>query len=281
MPAKRCVIAAALAVALSCMPEAAWAADGHGSETPSGSAPGISANAGLPGGYAAGGSAGSSDCTWEVLNNPNNPDTATPPPPTVIGGETATLYVRSCGTAVDLVWVVPITGAAAVPAAEADVRKLLPVPTPRMVPPDTDPHGFTYTQVPLWWWLPSDQWHPVSATATATNGPQTVSATVTAAPSQIQFDPGDGSGTVVCPGPGVPFDRSKPLSAQSTPCQYTYRQSSSTGPTGTFPATWTVVWTVSWTASDGTGGTLPALQTTTTRDLAVAEDQSVLVNPDS
>jgi hypothetical protein len=199
----------------------------------------------------------------------------------VIGGETATLYVRTCGTNVDLVWVVPITGAAAVPGALANLERLLPSPDPSMVPPDNDPHGFAYTQVPLWWWLPASQWHPVSATATATNGPDTVTTTTTATPSVIQFDAGDGIGSVACPGPGVPFDESESLSEQSTPCQYTYQQSSSMSPSGTFAASWTVVWTVTWHASDGTGGTLAPLQTTTTRALPVAEDQSVTVNPSS
>jgi len=280
MPAKALRVAVvAMVVALANGPATAWASAGRGSETP-GPDPGIGAGTGLPGGYGTV-SSGGDGCSWELLNNPTNPQTPVPPAPTVIGGQTADLYVRTCGTAVDLVWVVPITGAAAVPGALASVEKLLPTPNPIMVPPKNDPHGFAYTQVPLWWWLPAGQWQPVSATATATNGPDTVSATAIATPSVIQFSAGDGAGSVACPGPGVPFDDSLSLAAQSTPCQYTYRESSSLSPSGTWPASWTVVWTVTWTASDGTGGTLAPLQTTTTRALSVAEDQSVVVNPNS
>jgi len=282
MPSKaiRLVGTAAVIVVLVGAPSRAWASDGSGSETP-GPNPGIGANAGMPGGF---GTAGGSDsCTWEVLNHPNSPSTPQPPgpAPTVIGGEMATIYVRTCGAALDLVWVVPITGAAAVPGALAAVQKLLPAPNPIMVPPQNDPHGFAYTQVPLWWWLSASQWQPVSATATATNGPDTVSATATATPSDIQFKAGDGVGSVDCAGPGIPFDDSLSLAAQSTPCQYTYRQSSSLSQSGTWPASWTVVWHVTWTASDGTGGALAPLQSTTTRALSVAEDQSVVVNPNS
>jgi len=281
MPSKAFRIAAAAVVAfLASAPTTASASDGRGSETP-GTDPGIGANAGMPGGF--GTSGGSDGCTWEILNHPNEPSTPQPPgpAPTVIGGEMATIYVRTCGTALDLVWVVPITGAAAVPGAVADVQRLLPLPNPIMVPPKNDPHGFAYTQVPLWWWLPANQWQPVSATATATNGPDTVSATATATPSTIQFTAGDGIGSVDCAGPGVPFNDSLSLTAQSTDCQYTYHDSSSLSPAGTWPATWSIVWTVSWTASDGTAGTLAPLQSTTTRALAVAEDQSVVANPNS
>lgn len=281
MPSKARRLAAASVIAvLASAPAKAWASDGHGGET-SGPDPGINAVAGMPGGFGSGG--GSDGCTWEILNHPNSPSTPQPPgpAPTVIGGEMATIYVRTCGAALDLVWVVPIAGAAAVPGALASVQKLLPLPDPIMVPPKNDPHGFAYTQVPLWWWLPASQWQPVSATATATNGPDTVSATATATPSDIQFKAGDGVGSVDCAGPGAPFDDSLSLAAQSTPCQYTYRQSSSLSPSGTWPATWTVVWHVTWTASDGTGGALAPLQSTTTRALSVAEDQSVVVNPNS
>lgn len=281
MPAKARRIAAAAAVALLASPPGtAWASGPHGGDT-SGPDPSINANAGIPGGFGSGG--GSDGCTWEILNHPNDPSTPQPPgpAPTVIGGETATIYVRTCGTALDLVWVVPITGAAALPGALAGVQRLLPAPTPIMVPPKNDPHGFAYTQVPLWWWLPKSQWQPVSATATATNGPDTVSATTTATPSTVHFSAGDGTGSVDCPGPGVAFDDSLSLAAQSTPCQYTYHDSSSLSPNGTWPASWSIVWTVTWTASDGTGGTLAPLQSTTTRALSVAEDQSVVVSPSS
>jgi hypothetical protein len=257
----------------------AWASQGVGSETP-GSNPGIGAGAGIPGGVGGAGGGGSA-CSWELANDPSNPATPTPPPPKVIGRQQAELYVRTCGGIVVLVWVVPITGADAAPGALAAVEKLLPKPAPAMVPPNVDAHGFAYAQVPLWWWLPAAQWHPVSATATVSNGPQTLSATATATPTVIEFDAGDGTGAMSCPGPGVPFNPALALAAQSTPCQYTYHDSSSLSPTGTWPASWSIAWTVTWQASDGTGGALAPLHTTTTRALAVAEDQSVEVDPNS
>jgi hypothetical protein len=273
-----CVGALSCAVVVFCAGRA-WASLGVGGETP-GSNPGISAGAGVPGGVGAG-TSDASNCNWQLLNNPTNPQTPTPPEPKVIGGRPAELYVRTCGSAVNLVWVVPITGAAAAPGALAAVEKLLPKPEPTMVPPDVDAHGYAYAQVPLWWWIPASQWHPVSATATASNGPQTVSATATATPTVIEFNAGDGAGAVSCPGPGAAFDAALPLAAQSTPCQYTYRDSSSVSPSGTWQASWSIVWTVTWQASDGTGGALAPLTSTTERALAVAEDQSVVVDPNS
>lgn len=283
--ARRLTVGATV-VFLASAPAQAMASGGIGSETTSPD-PGIGATAGIPGGFGSVGGGGSDGCTWAVFSFNAPPGKGLPSPvlappmPTVIGGQVATLYQRSCGPNFDLVWVVPITGAAATPGAAADVQKLLPKPAPIMVPPKNDRHGFAYTQVPLWWWLPAGQWQPLSATATATNGPNTVSATATATPSDIRFDAGDGVGSVDCAGPGVPFDDSLSLKAQTTDCQYTYRQSSSLSPDGTWPASWTVVWHVTWTASDGTSGTLAPLQSTTTRALSVAEDQSVVVNPNS
>jgi hypothetical protein len=283
MPSKTCRVGAAVAVAmLASAPAIAWASGGHGGET-TGPDPGISATAGIPGGFGTG--AAASNCTWQILNNPAGPNEtgrlALPPNPKVIGGQEATLYERLCGADVALVWVVPITGAAVAPGALAELQKLLPKPDPIMVPPKNDKHGFAYVQVPLWWWLPAGQWNVVSATATATNGPDTISITTTAVPHVMHFDAGDGVGAVDCAGPGVPFDDARTLAAQSTDCQYVYEHSSSLSPDGTWAASWSIVWDVAWVASDGTSGTLAPLRSTTTRALAVAEDQSVLVDPSS
>jgi enoyl reductase len=155
-----------------------------------------------------------------------------------------------------------------------------------MVPPNNDPHGWTYVQVPTWFWVPGSQWRPVSATASVTSGPFTVSATTTAKPSSVVFSPGDGSlgtGSVSCAGPGVAFDDGRAMSQQGHPCNtYTYRNSSSLSPnaSATWPAAMTIVWHVAWVGSDGTGGTLPDLNTTTPIALSVGEVEALLTpNP--
>jgi hypothetical protein len=173
-------------------------------------------------------------------------------------------------------------GAQAVPAALAQLTRLLPKPQPMMVPPNNDPHGWSYVQVPTWFWVPGSQWRPVSATASVTSGPFTVSATTTATPSSVEFFPGDGSlgtGLVSCAGPGVPFDNSRLMSQQGQPCNtYTYRNSSSlsTNASATWSASMTMVWHVAWVGSDGTGGALPDLVTTTPIALSVGEVQALL-----
>jgi len=234
---------------------------------------------GLPPGDTTGGASG---CTWQLLNDPTAVQA-----PTVAPAPNAEEYVQDCpGPAVTVVWVVPPTGAQAVPAALALVASLLPKPRPMMVPPDNDPNGWTYVQVPTWFWVPSSQWRPVSATATAASGPFTATATTTATPSSVEFVPGDGSlgtGVVSCPGPGVAFNNTLPMSQQGQPCNtYTYHDSSSMSPdaSGTWQAAMTIEWHVTWVGTGGTGGTLPDLDTTTPIALSVGEVEALLTpNP--
>ena len=233
----------------------------------------VADTSGLPAPATTGGASG---CTYELLNNPTTYHKEGPAP-----APNADEYVQVCpgSPGATVVWVIPPAGAQAVPGALAQVTSLLPRPQPMMVPPDNDPHGWTYVQVPTWFWVPSSQWRPVSATATVTSGPFAVSATTTATPSQVTFSPGDGAGGVTCPGPGVAFDNSRPMSAQGRPCNtYTYVNSSSLSPnpSATWPAAMTIVWHVAWVASDGTGGALADLRTTTQIALSVGEVEALL-----
>jgi hypothetical protein len=284
MPAARVVAAAVVgAVALAAPAPPAWASAGA-SDTPSGGGQ-VAANAGIPPASTVGPDGSSVGCTYQLLNHPNDPSTPQAPAPQP--APNADEYVQDCGGgAVAIVWVVPPTPADAVPGALADVERLLPHPSPRMDPPNNDPRGWAYVQSPLWWWLPAGQWRPVSATASVTSGPFTASATVTAMPSSITFDPGDGSlgsGPVSCPGPGVPFDNSRSLAEQSSPCTYTYQSSSSMNPdgSGTWAATFTVVWHVAWVGAGGGGGALADLDTTTPVALPVGEVQALGTDPNS
>ncbi len=276
MPAGKLTVAAALGGLLVCFVcPSAHAYTGATATPTDGGGGQVGAVAGTPP-AATLASSGGATCSYEVLNHPNDPGTpsagAQPAP-------TAVEYVRTCpGGAVTIVWVVPPTGADAVPAALADVQRLLPKPQPSMVPPNNDPRGWAYVRTPLWWWVPASSWHPVSATASVTSGPFTVSATVTATPTTLVFNPGDGvlgSGQVTCPGPGVPFDNALSLAVQSSPCTYTYTNASSLSPSGTWAATFTTVWHVAWVGSDGTGGVLANLSTGTQHPLAVGEVQSL------
>lgn len=206
------------------------------------------------------------------------------PLPPVVSGQRGTWWEQYCGNqgwAGIPVWVPVGTGANAVllssPAtlAQRAVNKLnLPSPSVGL-----NPRGRALVNLPEWFWIPPSQWRTLSQRTSA--GP--VWAEVTASPVSTTWDPGDGSPAVTCSGPGSPYDSSKPASAQSTDCSYTYRRSSADQPqTGSsandrfFNVTVTTSWSVSWIGSGGAGGTLPLMTRSTSFDLPVAQRESVV-----
>lgn len=150
----------------------------------------------------------------------------------------------------------------------------------RLPPPSiyTNPSGTTYANFDTWLWIDPDVWHPLVAKASA----GTVTATATATPSSVTWSMGDGS-TVVCEGPGTAYDQGEPPGEQSTECSYTYRETSSGEPSSdgdpndaAFPVTATITWSVTWTATGAPGGgSLPALETSSTVPLRVEQVESV------
>ena len=153
-------------------------------------------------------------------------------------------------------------------------RLQLPEPTVGQSPADQALVG-----LPTWWWVQPGSWRVLQQRTTA--GP--VWAEVTATPVSTSWDPGDGAVPLVCAGPGTPYDRSRPDSAQSTDCSYTYRRSSAdqpqTGPDANdrfFTVTVTTTWQVSWRGAGGSGGQLPALTRTSSFPLGVAQRQTVV-----
>lgn len=133
--------------------------------------------------------------------------------------------------------------------------------------PRTNP-AIDHDQLPgidTWLWVDPAAWEPVSATATIPG----LSATVTATPTHVSWDPGDGSSPVVCDGPGTPYDRSRPPEEQTSDCTHRYQDR------GRYEVVATVHWELSWTASDGDGGTLASVGRSTSFVLRVAERQAV------
>ena len=94
---------------------------------------------------------------------------------------------------------------------------------------NSDPQygGLPYTWVDLWTCVWAGEWQSVARTVELRG----VSATVTATPTALVFDPGDGSAPVTCDGPGRPWteaDGSNPPSAGG--CGYMYRAVTPDGP---------------------------------------------------
>lgn len=144
----------------------------------------------------------------------------------------------------------------------------LPLPDARTAPPrGTD----GLTGLPEWVWVPSDEWRPLTQTASA----GTVWARVTATPKQLRVKPGARMRAVSCAGPGTAYDPGQPASDQRTDCSYTYRQPSKSQPQSVYRMTVTVVWGGTWVGSDGSSGGLPDISRSTTFSLRVAEGQGL------
>jgi hypothetical protein len=123
-----------------------------------------------------------------------------------------------------------------------------------------------------WLWIDRTDWQPVSATATA--GP--VSVTATAAPTSVEWRMGDGSGDVVCNGPGTAYDPSRPAASQTPSCSYTYTHASSNSPGGVFMVTATITYHVTWVAAGAPGGgDLGVATRSATVPVRVAEIQAI------
>lgn len=155
----------------------------------------------------------------------------------------------------------------------AYAQLVLPEPAIATSPPAG---GDQVVGVRTWLWL--DNWGPQSASATLGG----VTATVTATPTQVRFDPGDSTtgdpDTVVCTDPTTAYDPTRAPAEQTTDCFWVYqRRSTTTDPAGTYPLTATVTYTITWTATNGQTGTLPTqATTTTTRPVRVIEIQPII-----
>ena len=178
---------------------------------------------------------------------------------------TGSVYVKVCPLrgrqATQMLWlpkgtVVPVVTPAQL-AREALATLRLPMPTVERSPSQANSdHGVPYTWVNLWtwYWTAPSTWQPLAKTARV--GP--VWATVTARPTALVFEPGDGSAAASCPGPGRPWTKRDGNAAPSSGgCGFVYRHVS----TGTVTSKVSLRWEISWTGSGGAGGTMPAMAT--------------------
>lgn len=111
-------------------------------------------------------------------------------------------------------------------ALEAYGQLDAPVITPTFNPPTR-----TLVNLPTWWWADGASDQALSASAG--------SVTVTATPSRMEVDPGDGAAVLACP-----F-----VTARSDECTYTYRKAAS-GADGAYAGRMRLVWTVEFTDTD-------------------------------
>jgi hypothetical protein len=119
--------------------------------------------------------------------------------------------------------------------------------------------------VRTWFWIDAAQWQPRSATAAVPG----LSATVTAQPTEVRWDMGDGT-TVTCDGPGTPYDTNRPDEVQHSDCSHVFQHD------GTHDVRATIVWRVRWTATDGSSGALPDVSRATQFPLQAEQRQAVI-----
>jgi hypothetical protein len=210
------------------------------------------------------GSGGAQTCTWHSNVNDFFPNATNFLPPAPKG---FIYLVKVCGIQFFPVELVA-NGTAQTPAelAQQALQELQPpLPVPHTAPPRGQ-HGLV--GLPEWFWVPRAQWAPVQARAAA----GAVWAVVTATPQRLTISPGGGLHAKACPGPGTAYNPSVPLSAA---CTYTYTASSASQPGAAYQVTVTITWTAIWHGNGGTGGTLPALSTSATFPLRIAEGQAL------
>jgi hypothetical protein len=238
--------------------------------TRSPTAPECTIQVGVPGapgdpGGGDGSSGGVSDpnaCVTLPVDDPNAP----------VGGPLpGGWFARHCpiaggGEAVSAAFWVVFADPAAL-AQRAVARLVLPLPAIR-----TNPQTSTdiLVRLPVWLWVEPGSWAPVLATA-AVGG---LSVTATATPTQVLWAPGDGAG-VECSGPGTPWRPGLDPWAASPSCGYAYPRSSGGQPGEVYVLRATVTWSVAWRASTGQVGVVPALTTTRTVLVRVAEAQAI------
>lgn len=249
-------------------------ADGSGDAWTDGSHVGAEASSGGTGDALTGGG-GTSNCEWQTLS-PENVRAADSMaengwgPPR--GAEPGAWYRRICynpdGTSTGTIhWVTDPVDPVALAQQAAD---RVPIPAPG-VGVNPSPSEGAVVGVETWLWVDPAAWQPVTAQAAAGS----VVVTATASPRRVVWDMGNGD-SVMCEGPGTPYDPDRPSEQQATDCSYTYQRSSAQEPSGTFRVTATVVWEVSWSVSGAPGGgSLGTTPRTETVELPVKEIQAV------
>lgn len=161
-------------------------------------------------------------------------------------------------------------------AQQAVQQLVLPLPTPQHSPDLRLGDGRQATVVGehTWFWTSPSDWHRQSQRVEA--GP--VWAEVTAEPTELSLQPGNGQAAVSCAGPGTEYDPSFGMHAASPDCDLVYERSSVDQSGEQVTGVWSVTWRVSWTGFNGAepvGGVLPEMTSRSHDTFAVVEAQAL------
>jgi hypothetical protein len=150
------------------------------------------------------------------------------------------------------------------------------IPTSKIGIEPVDDRG-AIVKVDNWYWLETGS-KPITATGSLLGA----TATITATPTLITSDWGDGTITT-CDAPGLDFNTNPhptllrdPDPAPPGGCSYKYLHNSSKQPNRKFFVTHAITWNATWTTSDGLNGTFEPVTRQTTTQLAVDNINSIL-----
>lgn len=142
-----------------------------------------------------------------------------------------------------------------------------PAPQIRLSPSE---HHEQIVHLPTWMWVEDRAWKTHTARAEAGRA----WAEARAVPTRVVWNMGNGD-TVVCNGPGKPYDTRRSGKDQSSNCTYTYETSSAGRPHDRYTVSATVVYRVTWKGSNGSGGSLGEIHKTSSTPVRVAEIQAL------
>jgi len=151
----------------------------------------------------------------------------------------------------------------------------------RIQPPRTSPASRALVGVPTWFWLPNPA-QPLSETAELGTAPDIITATISAIPTSIEIEPGDGS-TLTCD-VAAPSREGSQISG-AAPCTHVFERATKFQPDRSQPryrVTWSLRWDTNRQRADGSfpGGALPDGSSTGAFPLEVVEVQAVNSGPD-
>ena len=236
--------------------------------------PGNKGGGNAPSGGGNGGDNGGSSCVLPV--------DALGGVPITVGGKTVLIGGTRCNGAQGPGYYVVNPDPAVPPPEPGDVAASAldgftwPSPQGRFTPDFASSGGarFPVTQLPVLFAVEPSQWTPLTSSATACNAGGCTTSTVTATPTQLHFDAGDGN-TRTCDRPGTIATTAADYEAASLDCAYTYPHSSTTVG-GKFQAAIGIEYTISWSSSIGVAGSFPNRTLSTPYEVPVGEIQALV-----
>jgi len=194
-----------------------------------------------------------------------------------IGSIQFRLYDRNCPNEnTTYHWIAEVSSETIARNAASVAYDLIPAPFGEFAPPARQ----GLINIGTWFWVSATIWQPKSVTAWVPTPAGPVTATTTATPYKLVFDPGDGNfgtGNKSCTGPGLHWS---PIIGDyaPSPCMYMYRHSSAVDRSGLFSATLSIVWKITWRSNTGAVGTLPDVTTSSSHQMRIREFQALVTS---